>query len=170
MIWVSDPKDRASIVGLVKEAFSSPEHDGQLEVDIVEKTWALGAELPGLELVAIEDELVVGHVLGARADLEGNAIVAVAPLSVAPSWRRQGIGTALMGELLRHADAQRWPLAVVLGDPSYYRRFGFEASAPYGIFYRPAGEDNPNFQIRRLSAFDRSLRGEVRYCWELPAD
>jgi hypothetical protein len=31
-----------------------------------------------------------------------------------------------------------WSLAVVLGDPGYYGRFGFEAAGPHGIFYRLA--------------------------------
>jgi putative acetyltransferase len=165
----SKENDHEAILHLVKEAFSGSGRDGQSEVEIVEKTWSLVAQLPGLELVAADDQLVVGHILGARADLDGRAVVGVAPLSVSPSRQRSGIGSALMAELLHRAEAGDWSLAVVLGDPEYYGRFGFEAAGPNGIFYRPAGISNPHFQVRPLSRFAPSLRGEVSYCWELPS-
>ena len=61
----AEPSDHDAILGLVDEAFTSPGRDGGEEVDIVESTWRLGAVLDGLELVAVEDGDVVGHVLGA---------------------------------------------------------------------------------------------------------
>jgi putative acetyltransferase len=166
----AEPSDREAILGLVTAAFTSPGHDSQEEVDIVADTWASGAGLDDLELVAMHDEDVVGHVLGARGDLGGRVVVAVAPLCVASSDQGRGIGSALMTELLSRAETQRWPLVALLGDPDYYGRFGFEPSGPLGIHYRPVGLDNPHFQVRRLGSFDRSVRGEFRYCWETPTD
>ena len=165
-ITSATPDDRPAIVALVREAFTSPGRDGQEEVDIVENTRRLGAGVEGLELVAVEGDEMTGHVLGARGDLNGHEVVAVAPLCVAPARQREGIGTALMEELLRRADAQGWPLVVLLGDPAYYGRFGFEPSGPFGIVYGPVGDDNPHFQVRRLKAYVPSLQGEFRYCWE----
>lgn len=165
----AEPSDHDAIVGLVDEAFTSPGRDGGEEVDIVESTWRLAADVDGLELVAVEDGGVVGHVLGAGADLDGRSIVAVAPLSVTPSRQGGGIGSGLMIELLARAEARHWPLVALLGEPGFYGRFGFEASAPFGIHYPPAGEGSPNFLVHRLPGFDPSLRGEVRYCWEQPA-
>ena len=165
----TEENDREAILRLVKEAFSDSGRDGQSEVEIVEKTWSLAAQRTGLELVAVDDQLVVGHILGANADLDGRAVVGIAPLSVSPSRQRSGIGSALVAELLHRAEERDWSLAVVLGDPEYYGRFGFEAAGPYGIFYRPAGISNPHFQVRPLSRFDQSLRGEVSYCWEVPS-
>lgn len=60
-------------------------------------------------------------------------------------------------------------MAVLLGDPRFYGRLGFEAAGPLGLVYPPVGPDDPHFQARRLSSFGPSLRGEVRYCWEAPA-
>jgi putative acetyltransferase len=162
--------DHEAILGLVNEAFGDGERGGRSEVEIVETTWSLGANLPGLELVATDEGRVVGHVLGARADLEGRAVVGIAPLSVAPSRQRTGIGSAIVTELLRRADDRAWPLVVVLGDPGYYGRFGFEPAGRFRIFYGPAGDANPHFQAHPLSGFDESLQGEVRYCWELATD
>ena len=158
--------EKPAILALVRRAFGSADHDGQEEVDIVRDTWASGAAVEFLELIGVADDAVIGHVLGARGDLGGQAVVGVAPLCVAATHRGQGVGTALMEELLRRADQRHWPLAVVLGDPRYYGRFGFEPSGPLDIVYPPADEHDPHFQVRRLSAFAASFRGPFRYCWE----
>ncbi len=160
------PADRPPILTLVRRAFTSEGHDGQEEVDIVEGTWRSGATVEGLELVAVVGGRVIGHTLAARVDLGGHDCVAMAPLCVSPEHHNEGVGSALVEELIRRADEQGWPLVLVLGDPGYYRRFGFEPSGPYGIVYPPVGEDDPHFQVRRLGAFDSTLRGPFRYCWE----
>jgi putative acetyltransferase len=74
-----------------------------------------------------------------------------------------------MTELLRRAEDLGWPLVVLLGSPAYYERFGFEPSGPLGIVYLPVGAGNPHFQVRKLTGYDDSLRGEFTYCWEVPA-
>ena len=166
-IRTATPADHDATLELVQVAFTGPHHDGREEVKIVVDTWELGAGVDGLELVAEDAAAIVGHVLGARADVDGSDILAIAPLAVAPARQRQGIGSALMTELLRRADSQDWPAAVLLGDPGYYGRFGFEPAGPLGLVYGPVGPDSCHFQLRRLSAFAHAPRGVVRYCWEV---
>ena len=48
------------------------------------------------------------------------------PLAVLPRWRNRGIGSALVERGLEAMRADGWSGSVVLGDPAYYRRFGFE--------------------------------------------
>ncbi len=162
--------DRAGILEVVRDAFSSEDRDGREELDIVESTWELKATPHELELVAIAGGTIVGHVLAGRGDLGGREVVGVAPLAVLPSRQGTGIGSALMAELLRRAEVAQFPLLVVLGDPGYYGRFGFEPSGPLGISYGPAGAGNPHFQVRRLAGYDPSYRGTFTYCWEMPPD
>jgi len=162
----SESEDHEAILGVVRMAFTDPDRDGQEEVDIVRDTWTLGAGIDGLELVADVQGRVVGHVLAARGELGGEVVAAVAPLSVAPSWQHRGVGSDLMGALLGRAEDQGWPLVVLLGDPGYYGRFGFETSWPLGIVYPPVGGGSPHFLARRMPTFRPSLRGEFRYCWE----
>lgn len=160
------------VLGLVRAAFATGGRDGAEEVAVVEDTWRRGDD-DDIDLVAVDDDgddgTVVGHVLGARARLGDTTVLAIAPLAVAPGQQRRGVGTALMEELLRRADDAGWPAAVLLGDPAYYTRFGFESAGPHGITYPPIGDpDSPYFQVRRLAAYDRApdLRGPVTYCWE----
>jgi putative acetyltransferase len=169
-IRVAAPADRDAILKVVRDAFSREGRNGQEEVDIVVDTWRLQAVLDGLELVAVEGNSVVGYVVGARGDLGGREVVAVAPLAVSSSYQKRGAGSALMRELLDRADASEYPLVVLLGDPAYYGRFGFEPSGPLGIAYPPVGEGNPHFQVRRLTTYDPSYHGTFTYCWEEKLD
>lgn len=118
----TDPGDRDAIVGVVREAFSGPSRDGQEEVDIVLNTWLLNAAACGLDLVAVADGQVVGHVLGAYGSLDERRVVGVAPLAVVPDRQGEGIGFGLMKELLHHAEEIGEPLLVLLGLPAYYGR------------------------------------------------
>jgi putative acetyltransferase len=164
--------DAALILDVVEDAFNSPEHDAGEEVDIVRSTWATCPPPRLLELVAHDGRNLVGHVmaapglLGSGAHPETHDVLGVAPLSVAPERQGEGIGGALMRAVIEHAHARGTPLLLLLGEPAYYGRFGFEAAWPLGITYAPAGKDSPHFMARRLAAYDKSLRGEFRYCWE----
>jgi putative acetyltransferase len=72
-----------------------------------------------------------------------------------------------MRTLIDHSTTRGWPLLLLLGDPAYYARFGFEEAWPLHITYPPAGRESPNFMVRRLPAYDPALRGEFQYCWEI---
>ena len=88
----AEPADRNDIIDVVRRAFTGDDRDGGDEVEIVRKTWELEASPPGLELVATDVGRVIGHVLGATADIGDTTVVAVAPLSVVPDRQGEGIG------------------------------------------------------------------------------
>ena len=165
-IRLSRDADAALILDVVEDAFSGPERDASEEIDIVRSTWAVCQPPRLLELVAHDGRNVVGHVMAAPGLLGKREVLGVAPLSVAPERQGAGIGSALMRALIERSAGQEKPMLLLLGDPRYYERFGFEAAWPLGITYPPAGRHSPNFMARRLAAYDRSLRGEFRYCWE----
>ena len=160
-------KDRAGILSVVAAAFAGSPSGGDAELEIVQTTWARHAVATELELVASDVDGVLGHVLGSWGDLAGVPTLAVAPLCVAPARQGEGIGTALMTELLARADRQGHPLVLLLGNPAYYERFGFEPASRCGITYPPVGPDSPYFQVRRLTTYQPGLVGDFRYCWEM---
>lgn len=162
--------ERDAILAVVMAAFSSPERAGDEEVDIVKAIWSRDAVTEGLELVALDDGRVVGHVAASTGVLGDHPVAGVAPLSVAPSHQGQGVGSALMRELIRRADAAGLPMLLILGSDHYYGRFGFEPAGAHGIVYPPVGPDSPHFQVLRLSAFEPGLTGEYSYAWELPRE
>ena len=80
----------------------------------------------------------VGHVLLSRMTAPVRAL-ALAPLAVATDWQRRGIGTALVEAALERARAAGSQAVFVLGDPAYYRRFGFRADLAAGFASPYAG-------------------------------
>ena len=124
--------DVADIRRVVTAAFGAP-----AEAGLVDALRASDAWLPRLSLVAIDDGGVVGHALFTRAtirtDVGALAIVALAPVAVEPARQRQGIGDALVRAGLAEARRSGERIAIVLGHPGYYPRFGFEPAVPLGI-------------------------------------
>jgi putative acetyltransferase len=162
------PKDEEAILGVVAAAFSNPTRDAGAELAIVRATWDAKDVGQLIELVADDDGAVVAHVLAAPGRIDGapTSVAGVAPVCVAPSHQQRGIGTAVMESLVLAATSRRWPLLVLLGDPAYYVRFGFEPAGPLGLTYAPAGAGSPHFQARRLDDYDARQRGAFTYCWE----
>jgi putative acetyltransferase len=164
------PDDEKGILTAVAAAFSDATRDASEELTIVRATWAATDADHRIELVAAadHDDTVVAHVLAAPGNIDGapTSVAGVAPVCVAPSHQGRGIGTAVMETLVVAATARGWPLLVLLGDPAYYTRFGFEAAGPLGLTYAPAGVGSPHFLARRLDSYDARLRGAFTYCWE----
>ena len=67
-----------------------------------------------------------------------------------------------MHAVLGAADALGEPLVALLGDPAYYRRFGFELSTVYQIT-PPKPEWQPHFQVRVLTQYQPRLHGMFTY-------
>ena len=65
----------------------------------------------------------------------------LAPMAVAPDFQKQGVGTELLRFALRQEAIKNQPL-FVLGEPAYYRRFGFE---PCEVPVCPFDTDNAHF-------------------------
>ena len=59
------------------------------------------------------------------------------PVAVVPERQRQGIGSALIREALVRAEALGEELVFLVGEPEYYRSFGFSAAtaAPFASPY-----------------------------------
>lgn len=167
------PADEASVLAVVKAAFSDPVRDASQELAIVRTTWAVCDEPQFLELVAVDDGTLVAHAAAAPGRVEGipSAVAGVAPVCVAPPHQGRGIGTELMQTLGETARGRGWPLLVLLGDPAFYARVGFEPAVYSGLHYAPVGRDNPHFQACALDSSVATPRGEFSYCWEpLPAE
>ncbi len=114
-----------------------------------------------LSLVAVEDNLVVGHVVATRAHVDAQPALGLGPLSVLPHRQRAGIGTALMHAVLGAADALDEPLVGLLGNPAFYHRFGFVPSQAMGIA-APDSSWGDHFQVRTLAQYD-GMTGHFSY-------
>ncbi len=82
-----------------------------------------------VSMIAELDGQVVGHILFSQltitSDVGSTLALSLAPLAVLPNFQRQGIGQSLVAQGLQECQRQGHPAVIVLGDPQYYRRFGF---------------------------------------------
>jgi putative acetyltransferase len=156
------PSDAAAIHAVHTAAFGRG-HSGEVaEAVLWDQLRNAGDSVPQLSFVAIIDGDVVGHAGVSAADIEGRRVVALGPLGVQPGHQQRGVGTALVHAVLGGADACNEPMLVLLGDPAYYSRFGFELSTPLGVI-PPDARWEPHFQLRRLAAWADPPRGQFRY-------
>lgn len=166
LIRAETVQDFAAIRQVVTEAFGSA-----AEADLVERIRRSAQYRPALSLVAVDEEVVVGHVMidgcVVRSAYGDRPIVMLSPLAVAPARQRRGIGTALIEAVVVAADAAGEPLVVLEGDPAYYGRRGFGFAGDHGISIDlPDWAPPTAAQVRLLSGYDPldpGLRGRVIY-------
>jgi putative acetyltransferase len=113
--------------------------------------------------LAAHAEQPVGHIAYSRLILhEMPAISAsvLAPLAVTPSFQRQGIGATLVRHGLERLAEDGCDLVVVLGEPHYYGRFGFDPKLAERL---KTPYDGPYLQALALSERGKDARGPVSY-------
>lgn len=130
--------DYSTIYHVIKTAFETAEHSDGDEQDFAVSLRTDGNYIPELDLVAEFDRQLIGHIMFTKTyvtlpDGRKYDTLMVAPLSVLPEHCSTGTGSALMREGLRMAETMGYKTAFLLGDPNYYKRFGYELTSPYGI-------------------------------------
>lgn len=132
-------KEFGQIYELVKIAFQTAQVSNGKEQDFVTKLRDAKYYIPELALVAEENGKLRGHIMLTRAAINNGGkateILLVAPLSVILEMRGKGIGSALMKESLKLAKAMGYKAVCLVGNPAYYKRFGFRQSSEFGINY-----------------------------------
>lgn len=154
--------DAPLIHALHDAAFATAPYASGTEAAIVDALRDGEDWVPQLSLVAEIDGKPVGHVVCSYGRLGDERILGLGPIGVDPALHGKGIGSALMHAAIAAADARDEPMIVLLGDPDYYRRFGFEPASRHGI--EPQEPDwAPAFQVRRLATWREDLRGRYVY-------
>ncbi|WP_341502049.1 N-acetyltransferase [Gallaecimonas sp. GXIMD4217] len=118
--------DEGAIAALTRAAFHDAAHSSHTEQFIVAALRRAGAL--SLSLVAEDDGQLLGHVALSPVTLSCGASgwYGLGPISVRPDRQGQGIGRRLMEAAIAWLEAQGAQGCVLLGEPAYYGRFGFE--------------------------------------------
>jgi len=157
MIRDAAPSDFAAIRQVLRHAFGRAD-----EANLVEQLRADGDVL--LELVAVSDLAVEGHILYSALTIERDRdllrAAALAPVSVLPAFQNKGVG----GELIRAGNARCAELGcvgvVVLGHADYYPRFGFSPKLAESL---QAPFSGPHFMALEFEPGAFAAGGKVRY-------
>jgi putative acetyltransferase len=164
IIRSEEAQDESSIRAITEAAFKGVAYSAGTEGLIVDGLRAANALT--VSLVAVEEGELVGHVAFSPVAIDGADFgwFGLGPVSVRPDRQGQGIGSRLIHEGLDRLRALGAKGCVLLGDPGYYGRFGFETDAalryegaPPGYFMRlslkgPAPQGTVTFH----EAFDAS--------------
>lgn len=164
--------DAEAIDRVITDAFAGHPFGDQGEAQIVRALRA--AEALTVSLVAVTlavdgsveagpDPVIVGHIAFSPVTPSDGAPrwYGLAPVAVAPQRQRTGIGAALVEAGIAAIRRLGAAGCVVLGDPAYYRRFGFEAfddlvyaDAPPGHFMaRAFTGERPSGRVEYHRAF-----------------
>jgi putative acetyltransferase len=122
--------DYPAVYGVNQRAFN---RTGEAElVDALRKN-----ARPYISLVAELNGRVVGHIFFSPVVIESEAesfnALGLAPMAVLPEHQNQGIGSELVRRGLEACKSIGHDVAVVLGHPEYYPRFGFIPAKQKGI-------------------------------------
>jgi len=156
-IRTEDVGDADAIADVTTRAFRAAAHSSGTEAKIVEALRHAGALT--VSLVATESGSIAGHVAVSPVRIDGREErwFGLGPVSVAPEHQSKGIGTALVQAALERLRELKADGCIVLGDPAFYRRFGF--SSDPGLGY----EDVPPEYLQRLLLAGTPPKGEVSY-------
>lgn len=169
LVRPEEPADAAAVQELIAAAF--PTIDGAAggvvaEVGLNDELRRDPAWIPGLCLVAVRDDRLIGQVTsshGTLTDPVGHTrrLVGIGPVAVLPAEQGAGVGRALLTTVIDRARAAGEGALVLLGDPAFYGRFGFRPAAEVGIA-APDPAWGEYFQALVLRA-DDPLTGRFRY-------
>jgi putative acetyltransferase len=154
-----EAQDIEQIREIVRAAFPT-----DAESKLVDALRANGKAI--ISLVAVDHDQVLGHTLfspvstAPPSEAKG---IGLAPVAVRPSRQSQGIGSALIRKGLRRCTELGYDYCVVLGDPKYYSRFGFEKASNFDLQNEYGVDDE--FMVVNFSAHPLP-RGLVKYAPE----
>lgn len=159
-IRAEKPEDIPAIRQVHQQAFQPRLNEAHL-VELLRQ-----AHKTPVSMVALSEGRLVGHVLfspitfvPAQPTIRG---LGLAPIGVLPEFQKQGIGSKLIAQGLQDCQQSGYDLAVVLGDPHFYSRFGFSCAKDHqlGNEYNADAE----FMVMELRAGAlRGVKGMVKY-------
>ena len=119
--------DIDAIEKITIEAFKNHPHSNETEHHIVAKLRNDNAL--SISLVAEINNVIVGHIAFSKVTINDQFIewYGLAPVSVKPEYQNQGVGSQLVLSGLNAIRELNAKGCVLLGEPEYYKRFGFKA-------------------------------------------
>jgi putative acetyltransferase len=136
-IRAEQPGDAAAVRRVHQAAFPTA-----AEADLVDKLRTGGKA--AVSLVAEDDGEIVGHIVFSPVTFDPPVQVTafgLAPMAVLADHWKHGVGRRLVQNGLAECHSRGACMVVVLGEPDYYERFGFERASRHGLRNEFGAED-----------------------------
>ena len=124
MIREAQESDLEEVFNLIHSAFGN-----RAESDLVKQLISDGDVL--INLLVESSDTIIGNVVVSKITMEpdiGLFCGGVAPVSVVPDQQSSGVGSELMTAVINESKQTGMDALFLLGDPNYYKRFGFVVS------------------------------------------
>lgn len=135
-----------------------------VEADLVDAIRS--QSLAEVSLVAEMGQQVVGHILFSPITIDSEhgpiAALSLAPMAVHPDFQNRGIGSKLVYGGLAQCRSRPFKLVAVLGHPSFYPRFGFDANQARELLC-PFGGGEAWMTLNLEPGDKETYRGQVAY-------
>jgi len=146
-ILPEQPSDAGAIEILLDEAFGADRRKKQSY-----RFRQQAGPVEGLSLVARDGGRLIGTIRYWPVSIVGDRgttpALLLGPVAAAADRRRERVGDRLIRESLRLADELGHRIVLLVGDLSYYGRFGFRSAAAHQLFM--PGEDPRRLQVLEL--------------------
>mgnify|MGYP000341794175 CR=1 FL=1 len=129
--------DFDSVFGLIESAFKNEEYSDHSEQYLVQRLRNAPSFIPELSIVAEVDHLLVGHILLTPIKVKNESMdfdsLALAPVSVVPTFQGKGIGGKLIFKSHEIAEKLGHTSIILLGHSEYYPKFGYQVLDRFDI-------------------------------------
>lgn len=156
-IRLETPADYRETENLTREAFWNVYRPGCLEHFVLHSFRDKEDFVPELDLVMEKDGELIGHIMFVRAKLQTDdgrelPIMTFGPISIAPKYKRQGYGKALLDYAMARAEELGCGALCMEGNIDFYGKSGFVTASERGIHYyaEPRDAQVPYFLLKEL--------------------
>ncbi len=139
---------------LTREAFWDLYKPGCDEHLVLNKIRKSKCYIRELDLLAVDGEIIIGHIICTKAkviDARNNqyAVLCVGPFSIMKNYQNKGYGSLLINYCITKSQESGYPGMILFGNPDYYHRFGFINAEEFGIQTREGMNFDP-FMVKEL--------------------
>ena len=158
IIRLEEEKDYFETENLTREAFWNVYREGCFEHLIIHNLRKDKSFVKELDYCIEIDNKIIANIVYAKGKLKlenGNIreILIFGPVSVLPKYQKKGYGEKLINYTIEKAKELGFDAIVIMGNPNYYKKFGFESCSKYKIYYEglDKNEETPFFMIKILN-------------------
>lgn len=138
IIRKEEEQDYRIVEEMTKEAFWNLNIPGCYEHYLVHKLRNSKDFIPELDCVAVKDGKIIGHIMFTKAVVidaneRSHEVLTFGPISVLPTYQKQGIGKALIDHSKQEALKLGYNAFIIYGSPDYYMPLGFKHAKDFHI-------------------------------------